>query len=288
MSGFEERYFIELDDRLLENPPKNLPPDKLSSTPERWAADVRAQLAIVATKPVGHLLLKSIWWNQTWVRIQPYSPYDSACGASARWDDTGPMFFFRRYGSLVSFSPEKFAVTACAAKRTGAAAPELHETLFHELVHAFRQVSHWRRAGITDLQRIKHDAPLIGGLRKHDNLEEFIAVLVTNIYRSANGKRVLRASHHGFGAMDDDLAGSFAFYQAGAQVFPLIDEFCTNNKGFTRMLAKVDAPFNPIRAYYRDPDRARRLSKSRQAGMRDWVGDNPMGVLQPLMPWVRP
>jgi hypothetical protein len=67
-----------------------------------------------------------------------------------------------------------------------------------------------------------------------------------------------------------------------------MDRLSKVNKGFTTILSKVTAPFNPIRACVRDPEKARRLSQGKMAAMRDWVGDNPMGMLQNMMPLLGP
>ncbi|MDQ3650097.1 MAG: hypothetical protein M3458_07470 [Acidobacteriota bacterium] len=60
------------------------------------------------------------------------------------------------------------------------------ETLFHELVHSLRRARTWT----TPTNYLDH-TPLTDGF---DNIEEFYAVLVTNIYSSESG-RTLRRDH---------------------------------------------------------------------------------------------
>ena len=72
------------------------------------------------------------------------------------------------------------------------------EALFHELVHAFRMAS----GKSTDATH----APFTrSGLSDCDNEEEFIAVLVTNIYISDPPNKpasTLRRDHHSFGVLE--------------------------------------------------------------------------------------
>src|SRR5262249_25483269 len=77
--------------------------------------------------------------------------------------------------SAIHFSPELFPgpYTFPGSK------PD--EMLFHETVHAFRQVS-----------GSEHPWPVNQG---YDDLEDYYAVVIANMYLSSKGKTVLRASH---------------------------------------------------------------------------------------------
>jgi hypothetical protein len=140
---------------------------------------------------------------------------------------------------------------------------EVHEVMFHELVHVLRTVSR------SDIGSAPSSISLGGGLRDHSNIEEFLAVLVTNIYASANGKRRLRANHRTHDVLSSHLDGSFEFFSLSEAVFRLVEGFCWGQKEFTQALARIKAPFNPIRAYYHDPARARGLSEGATARSRD-------------------
>ena len=139
-----------------------------------------------------------------------------------------------------------------------------HELLFHELVHALRDASGFGQAL----------GALRGGLRWYDNLEEFIAVVVTNIYMTdPSNKRAdhvgVRRDHHHFNKLGTGLADSLDFFKTSRDTFGRIDQFCTDNPWFTQKLAETKATFNPIAAYYHDKDTARRNSQSATAILRD-------------------
>jgi len=138
------------------------------------------------------------------------------------------------------------------------------ETLFHELVHAFREA-----AGFGWFKRLS------GGLAGYDSREEFIAVLVTNIYMSdPTNKRAdhvgLRRDHADFRKLEPELSDSLGFFQSSEDTFVQVEQFCRENLWFTKHLAEVKATFNPIAAYYHNPDEARKRSKSFEAFRHDF------------------
>jgi hypothetical protein len=125
-----------------------------------------------------------------------------------------------------------------------------HEILFHELVHSLRRVSGkmrgWNLRGN-------------GALSGQGNIEEFIAILVTNIFISdvTNAyKTGLRDDWSSHSPLDPKLAGSYRFFALGTKAFNLIATFCDDNPGFTTMLSKVRAHFNPIAAYHQNRRKA--------------------------------
>jgi len=138
-------------------------------------------------------------------------------------------------------------------------------------VHAYRHVS---------------ESPvklrLGGGLKGHTDFEEFIAVLVTNIYASCNGKKVLRRDHRQHKVLPDRFEDSFRFFELSRMAYPLVDEFCRTNPEFCLLLSTVKTPFNPIRAYYEDTNRARRFSDGARAAQRD---DGDVTVIVQRMMW---
>ena len=83
-------------------------------------------------------------------------------------------------------------------------------------------------------------------------------MLATNVYLSEL-RQPLRAAYNSL-TLEKELSGSFKFFASGHRIFGLIDRFCQDNPGFTRMLAAVRTPFNPFAAYYQDKNRAMQLS----------------------------
>lgn len=252
-----EDYFLDLDSSAL---------GWVGPLPQAsWRAHVLDALTKIEINPVGLLLLREFQRYRLWIRVRP-DPWPSAradgspiCNADSFGIEQ--ISQGRHYGAVVRASLERFAEgTVCAkiAARDGSAVAEPHQNLFHELVHALR--------ASTDTQIIKR---VEGGLEKFTWAEEFIAVMVTNIYASAGGKRVLRRNwkgHHKLGERFDD---SFEYFRLGAMTYPIVTELYANNKTFCLLLANVKARFNPIRAFVEDPERARRYAEGDVAKLRD-------------------
>jgi hypothetical protein len=111
-----------------------------------------------------------------------------------------------------------------ARRHNGAEGPD--EVLLHELVHASRKVH-----GV--LQRM----PVTGD---YGNQEEFLAVLVANIYRSEKGRDPL--DYHG---RPIDAA---AFLDSVSPSPRLLLALLRNNQPMLfETLAQIEAPFNPVR-----------------------------------------
>lgn len=262
MAGFEENYNIFLVPQIH----KGNPNDPNPAPDVGWEKAARNDLESIRKSKVGEALLSSIKWHGIPVTIQPLPP--GKC-SDLTWpiDDYIPPGQKSNIssGPSIWYSPETHALTHnCEAKYKvfGQIHIESHEVLLHELVHALRLISYKFNA----LRTSK-------GFAFHNTTEEVYAVLVQGIYASELGKGI-RASHTRHFPIDKELEGSFAFFQTGTDAFKYVKDFCTQNQGFTRMIARVYTPFNPIRAYYFDPARALRMSQSKLAKQRD--------VLQPI------
>jgi hypothetical protein len=260
----EEKYNMVLTPRDLAKPNVGAP-----ITAERWMSEVRRLLRRIEGTKVGPMLLSEIRRYNRWVSIEPYwsslshlSYMNNIC--SARATPVRLPRGTRMVDSVVQISPERLAQgTPCATRRRGGATADDHEILFHELVHAMRMVSDKWGA----MNRLG------GGLRDQDNFEEFVAVLVTNIYASHNGKPFVRAGHRDHSRMRGDLADSFRFFEISTQAYPLIKQFYADHPNLGALLTTVEVPFNPIWAYWKDADKARRLSEGAKAKRRDATGD---------------
>lgn len=82
----------------------------------------------------------------------------------------------------IFFSPDK---TSGCRKGIGGAPDEV---LMHELVHALRMMQGRANAIPTNGE---------GNFKDYDNEEEFLSIVVTNVYMSAKKLKEFRASHHG-------------------------------------------------------------------------------------------
>jgi len=148
------------------------------------------------------------------------------------------------------------------------------EIVFHELVHAARQMR-----GVSYKREVN---------REYNNMEEYIAVIITNIYLSEKGQHYLRANHAVHKKPDDDeLANADGFLDNSQQVDlaprRLLEQFMTRQFRFYVALSNIPravAWFNPIRQMEygaKDPtptpprsqDAPRRPSGGKKAGLID-------------------
>lgn len=205
----------------------------------------------------GKLLFRSIKFYNRPVTITPYTNGD--CNATGGGTAVGG-------DGTVSYSPDTFSLHGACSATTSAQKSGLlwDEILFHELIHVFRVVSgKWNQTALGF------------GLHRYTDREEFNAVLVTNIYISDRSNKIksgLRANHQSFAPLSADFDGAFEFFSTSTQTFELIKKFCADHPFFAKKLADdlAKSPFNPLRDYYADTERARRLSQN--AGSRDVVG----------------
>jgi len=207
-----------------------------------YTGKVTEHLTWIQRTTTGKILLASIKFHGKPVVIQPYTAGD--CNAAARQ-------------GAVWYSPDTFSMHgACSATQSANnAGLYWDEILFHELVHVFRSVSG------KFVQR-----PVFGGLSRYNDTEEFIAVLLTNIYISDRSNKIksrLRSDHSGFNALEPKLAQPWGFFTSGTQTFGLVKSFVTENPGIASRIANdvATAPFNPIADYFADRHRAEKLSK---------------------------
>jgi hypothetical protein len=166
--------------------------------------DTRLVLNQILHSRAGHALTNSLRFHTSltgpqptsndnkWILLLPYEFDDcNAEATTASLDSPQPV---------VLFSP----ATRASGCSNGKAATLPHEVLYHELVHALRQIS-------GHLHRHK----VINKLVPYTNTEEFLAVLATNIFISDvtnHWKTSLRADHTSHATLDPALADSFRFF----------------------------------------------------------------------------
>jgi len=132
--------------------------------------------------------------------------------------------------SRIYFSPDK------SGSPGGAFGSQPDEVLLHEMVHALREMQGKANAIPTEGSR----------LRNYDNEEEFLAVVVTNVYMSGNNKSQLRADHHGHTPLDRSLSTSAGFLTDPGNL-RLMNIYKLIWQPAFSMLHTVSATFNPFR-----------------------------------------
>lgn len=108
------------------------------------------------------------------------------------------------------------------------------EILLHEMVHGYRQMAATFQCAATP------DQP------GYDTVEEFMAILISNMFRSEQKQAGLRADHAGFKALPAaqvDPAGFLAFGQNKTRALQLAAE----HPQLVANLKKVPAAFNPMK-----------------------------------------
>ncbi len=253
----------------------NIAPSGLGGTAATaYVLAVRKHLMWIDGTKVGRFLLQAIGWHARHnpgnltggvMTIQPYT--GGKCNAAADNTVRTPTGWSQ---PAVSYSPDVFTHGGACQEQMKKATTNRglypDELLFHELVHGFRGASARFSAN-----------RLHGGLAGYTGSEEFVAVLLTNIYISdpSNGSKTgLRADHDGFRPLDPYFSDSFRFFRSSSNAFALVDQLCTENPSLTKWISGVKAPFNPLTAYYADKAKARAMSNGAVSMVRDrdWQG----------------
>jgi hypothetical protein len=127
--------------------------------------------------------------------------------------------------------------------------------LLHELIHALRMtvgkltVSDPVLDPVVDWRHVPKmawkDREITPDFKKKwKNIEEFIAVLVVNIYRSEKGQK-LRKTYTGPGRHGDMTASEQRKF--ASKHGQIIDTFIRDHVVFAKKLGNIRAPFNPVR-----------------------------------------
>jgi hypothetical protein len=263
----ERQFGIEIDaewlttsgGETLNNPSPN---------PKLYLAGVRNDLAKILRSEAGRHLAASLRHHSKKILLVPYTGGD--CNAQEWWWGSSAKDNY----SMIRFSPST-AGSPCAEEiKKRMPASLSHEVLFHELVHSLRRMSGKMRGW-----------DLMGtSLANQGNVEEFIAVLVTNVFISDvtnSFKSGLRHGWMGHSPLESNLATSYRFFGFGTKAYNLVATLCDDNRGFTKLLSKVRAKFNPIAAYYQNPRKAFEIAANGDAEMA-FQHITPMDYFQDL------
>ncbi len=141
--------------------------------------------------------------------------------------------------STVSFNPLTWTKFCAQKKRGHKCGAHPDEILFHEMIHATRQMR-----GILDPK------PL-GFL--YDTEEEFFAIVIANIYASETGRQIdIRSDHAGFEHLTTDTNVKFLPKKDYTDYrYRLVHQLVRTEPRMAMELAKLKhVPFNPIRRYF--------------------------------------
>ena len=209
-----------------------------------YLSGVRTDLARILRSETGRDLAASLRFHSKQILLVPYPGQDG--NAQEDWWGRSAEDNY----SKVRFTPVGGRSPCGSELRKKQPATLPHEVLFHELVHSLRRISG---------KMHRYSLWGTGTLSSQGTNEEFIAIMVTNIFISDvtnNFKTGLRKDWVGHSPLDPALAESYRFFALGTKAFNLIATFCDANPGFTQMLSKVRAHFNPIAAYYKNRRKA--------------------------------
>jgi hypothetical protein len=159
----------------------------------------------------------------------------------------------------VYFTPGISGGAACAS-RLGVFGSLEDEVLFHELVLALRA-----------MQGLLNRIPTEGSLRGYNNEEEFLAIVVSNVYISAKPSTLLRADHRGHRRLQPPLDTSAGFL-ANPENYWLMKRFQVTWKPTFQKLARAGHSRRPVFNPFRQMEFERELSPHLPPGTRgDWA-----------------
>ena len=225
-----------------------------------YRREVEKVLARVRTTQAGQTLLRHINARSKWVLISPFHPTKAepvnAYAAPRAAADSFPAGYV---ADTVKFNIPIFGGTVELPRLVGSGKGShvdvlyhpatwhqmsknmghippgagAGEIMFHELIHALRQM-----AGLMRMRDQVADEPAM------DNVEEFYAIAASNVYRSERGFIKLRADHWGFNKLSGGLSYDASYYE---QYKIYIDKWFGEQRAFCMDLAKSPAKFNPFR-----------------------------------------
>jgi hypothetical protein len=191
----------------------------------------------ILKRKTGRIIVEAIASEGWAVVVMPYWHDDCNSTTVAR----GEMVRGNGPNVLVGFLPDAPCVVDAktkAFKPGGSPA----ETLFHELVHAFRFVTEKasKRRGPSNVPGSSLKYP------EYDTEEDFFAILITNIFSSETG-RPLRAGHDGNEALPPNLSTNQGFLAVEGYA-RLVRQFGSDHPSVSAQLWNVPSAFNPIAA----------------------------------------
>jgi len=151
----------------------------------------------------------------------------------------------RGSSSVIEFSMSKYH-----GKYPGSSPDEI---LFHEMVHALRNAR-----GINGATKELLPGSIFRSGKIYENEEEFIAILITNIYRSEQQRPKLRMDHNGYSDLDTDTDETFLPDRDESDYrYRLVHKLVAQDPRLVQELQLIPSKFNPIRRFFQlqYPDR---------------------------------
>jgi hypothetical protein len=231
--------------------------DKYKHKKKRYEEYVNDNLAKIGGFDVGRAVFAEIRRSRKQGTFKPYIIKNNKVNADAWADDWAaanergmPIYLDRTHtkgsgmgtGSdcTIDYSPDLFGVFNDAPRHVKVPqgpASAADEVLLHELVHACREMN-----------GCFYDMPVSGD---YDDEEEYLAVVIANIYLSNKTQTVFRKNHHGHHILPnpDNFLDSTA-----CNLTPrvLLERLRLNQGTLYNALAAIPeakAPFNPVRWY---------------------------------------
>ena len=143
--------------------------------------------------------------------------------------------------SIINYTPHMFDSDQHGSGTSGIHGPALEtdEVLFHELVHAARTIHGWDSSS----EKVN---------KGYTNEEEYLAIVVSNVYLSEKGKRNYRAGHDNRAVLPDPEGFLNNAQNVNLSPRDLIARFRMRQLEFYQDLADIPADraaFNPIRQF---------------------------------------
>jgi hypothetical protein len=253
------------------NKQRGLPPDSVEMTVEGYETEIMILLSKLRWSWTGWALVNDIFRlrNDRSMLIIPWNELPYIDPATHNWEgfnatagavtfpklQNGPVdmgqvkkaAYDQGRNTLVRYNPGMWVPEAVAAVGfipkaadfKQAPGVEKDEILLHEMVHGLRQMR-----GTTDFHK-PADFP------HYDTVEEFIAIVVSNVYRSENNRPGLRQDHWGFSKLPAEQEDPKKFLDvagaSGESNRSRMEQFKKDNPQFFDDLKRAPAAFNPFK-----------------------------------------
>lgn len=221
---------------------ENYPIEIDGNNSQDYEKKIVALLKKISSNSIGKIILDSFPKNKT-LLIRPKT--EDICSADTFPNDVTTFLSAQNKGATIKLSPDKFAVgTECnpidEKRKFGM---DQDEVLLHELVHANRIMR--------DNWEVNKKIPKEDGF-DYENIEDFLAITLVNVYSSSNGKTEFRLDHAkptGAAKIPDKISPSDVFLSQPVNYKYLQYLFVKDNPLFILVGQQRQIKFNPFFEY---------------------------------------